>query len=99
MISLLGSVTMVSIATYFFMAVLYLITEKWSEIKAKNQLAVFSFIAWAVGGLIFIYSGSYAEAHGMLGISASIETVFSILSLVLLGKLFFSEQAAKTVNN
>lgn len=90
MISLLGSITMVSIATYFFMACLYLITEKWS--KLKKQTVIISFICWSVGGLLFIYSGSYAEAHGLLGVSASVETLFSILSLVLLGKVFFAKQ-------
>ena len=90
MVSLLGSITMVSIATYFFMACLYLITEKWS--KVKNQTVILSFICWAIGGLTFIYAGSYAETHGMLGITAFIETLFSVFSLVLLGKVYFSNQ-------
>jgi len=96
MISLLGSITMVSIATYFFMACLYLITEKGN--KLKNRTVILSFICWSVGGLFFIYSGSYAEAHGMLGASASVETLFSILSLVLLGKVFFSKQDEEVTN-
>lgn len=96
MISLLGSITMVSIATYFFMACLYVITEKLSNVK--NHIVILSFVSWAVSGMIFIYSGSYAEAHGLLGLTASLETLFSVLSLFLLGKVYFSKQNEKATN-
>lgn len=90
MVSLLGSITMVSIAAYFLMACLFLITEKWS--KLKNKSVILSFVFWAVGGLSFIYAGSYAESQGLLGLTSIIETAFSISSLVLLGKVYFAKQ-------
>lgn len=96
MISLLGSITMVSIATYFLMGCLYLITEKLSNVK--NHIVILSFVSWAVSGIIFIYSGTYAEAHGLLGLTAGLEALLSVSSLFLLGKVYFSKQNEKVTN-
>lgn len=93
MVSILTSVTMISIATYFMMAVLFLFTEKWHRVK--NLTVIMSFICWSIGGLAFLYTSSYASAHGLMGVSAIIETVFSVLGLVLLGKTYFFNETKK----
>ncbi|HLR72481.1 MAG TPA: hypothetical protein VK085_13755 [Pseudogracilibacillus sp.] len=93
MVSILTSITMVSIATYFMMGLLFLATEKWS--KVKNRTVIMSFICWAVGGLTFLYTSSYASAHGLMDVSAIIESIFSVLSLLLLGKVYFFNEKKK----
>src|SRR5699024_66567 len=95
MVSILTSVTMVSITTYFMMGLLFLATEKWS--KVKNRTVIMSFICWSVGRLVFLYTSSYASTHGLMGASAITESIFSVLSLVLLGKvyIFNDEKKAK----
>lgn len=87
MVSILTSVTMISISTYFMMAILFLVTEKWGSLK--NGVVISSFVCWALGGLAFLYTSSYASLHGLMGISAIVEAVLSVTALLLLGKVYF----------
>lgn len=93
MVSILTSITMMSITTYFMIAVLFLMTEKWY--KVKNLTVILSFLCWSIGGLAFLYTSSYASAHGLMGVSAIIESIFSILGLILISKAYFFQEPNK----
>lgn len=98
MVSILTSTTMVAITAYFMIAGLFLVTEGLNSIK--NPSVIVSFILWATGGLVFIYTSSYASAHGLMGISAIVGATLTVASVLLLGKIYFiSDGKDRTTNN
>lgn len=102
MVSILTSTTLVAITAYFMTAGLFLFTEGLNSIK--NPRVILSFVLWATGGLVFLYTSSYASAQGLMGISAIVGATLTVASVLLLGKIYFISDGkdgatSNTVNN
>ncbi len=83
---LLGSITIISLFSYFLMACLYFVTKKWSGVKRFD--AILSFAFWLTSIIALTYFGVQATAGQHIVTPSLWITIFAFGSMLVLGKAF-----------